>query len=176
MGAARLEKLRPGILRPLGTVPIRDRSSDIGESSYRTGLESLWLGNYENAVGYFETAVNRDPKRADAWVQVGYCKVKQGKTEEGIRAYQQALELKPTSDEIHNKLGDAYYYAGRMREAIASYNRAASLSPTNADAHYNLAIAYYESGNQRLALAEARTLRQLDPKLYEKLMSENRLE
>ncbi len=48
-------------------------------------------------------------------MQVGYCKVKQGKTEEAIRAYQQALELKPDSEEIHNKLGDAYYYAGRMR-------------------------------------------------------------
>ena len=50
--------------------------------------------------------------------------------------------------------------------------RAASLSPDNADAHYNLAIAYFESGNERLALSEAKILRQLDVKLYDKLMSE----
>jgi tetratricopeptide (TPR) repeat protein len=139
-------------------------------------LESLWLGNYDNALGYFETAANRNPKRADAWVQVGYCKVKQGKAEEGIRAYQHALQLKPDSDEIHNKLGDAYYYAGRMREAIDSYSRAASLSPGNADAHYNLAVAHFETGNERLALEEAKILRQLDGKLYEKFVSETRLE
>jgi tetratricopeptide (TPR) repeat protein len=175
IGAARLEKLRAGTLRPLTALPTRDRS-DVAESSYRTGLESLWLGNYDNAIGYFETAANRNPRRADAWVQVGYCKVKQGKTAEGIRAYQQALELKPHSDEIHNKLGDAYYYAGRMAEAIASYNRAASLSPTNADAHYNLAVAYFESGNQRLALSSAKTLRQLDARLYQKFVSETRLD
>ncbi len=176
IGVARLAELQPGQLRSLSAISARDRNGDVAESSYRTGLESLWLGNYDNALGYFETAANRNPRRADAWVQVGYCKVKQGKNEEAIRAYQHALELKPQSEEIHNKLGDAYYYAGRMREAIASYSRATSLRPAFADAHYNLAVAYFESGNEVLALSEAKILRQLDGKLYEKLVSETRLE
>jgi S1-C subfamily serine protease len=176
IGAARVEQLRPGQLRSISVVPAKDRIGDTAESSYRTGLESLWLGNYDNALGYFETAANRNPRRADAWVQVGYCKVKQGKNEEGIRAYQHALALRPDSAEIHNKLGDAYYYAGRMRDAIASYNRAATLRPDNADAHYNLAVAYFESGNEKLAANEAKILQQLDPKLYEKLVAETRLE
>jgi len=176
IGAARVEQLRPGQLRSIAALPAKERLNDSAESSYRSGLDSLWLGNYDNAIGYFETAANRNPRRADAWVQVGYCKVKLGKNEEGIRAYQHALALKPDSEEIHNKLGDAYYYSGRMREAIASYNRAATLRPDNADAHYNLAVAYFETGNDRLALSEAKILRQLDGKLYEKLMSETRLE
>jgi tetratricopeptide (TPR) repeat protein len=176
ISVARVAELHAGQLRSLSAIPVRDRNGDIADSSYRTGLDSLWLGNYDNALGYFETAANRNPRRADAWVQVGYCKVKQGKNAEAIRAYQHALELKPESEEIHNKLGDAYYYAGRMSEAIASYSRAASLRPAFADAHYNLAVAYFESGNERLALSEAKILRQLDGKLYEKLMSETRLE
>jgi len=176
IGAARVEQLRPGQLRSIAALPANVRLNDSAESSYRTGLDSLWLGNYDNAIGYFETAANRNPRRADAWVQVGYCKVKLGKNEDGIRAYQHALALKPDSEEIHNKLGDAYYYAGRMREAIASYNRAATLRPDSADAHYNLAVAYFETGNERLALSEAKILRQLDGKLYEKLVSETRLE
>jgi tetratricopeptide (TPR) repeat protein len=176
IGAARVEKLHPGQLRSISALPARERLNDSAESSYRTGLESLWLGNYDNAIGYFETAANRNPRRADAWVQVGYCKVKLGKNEEGIRAYQHALALRPDSEEIHNKLGDAYYYAGRLHEAIASYSRAAVLRPDNADAHYNLAVAYFESGNERLASTEAKILRQLDDKLYEKLVSETRIE
>ena len=176
IGAARVARLQPGQLRTVASLPAKERPSDVGESSYRNGLDSLWLGNYDNAIVYFETAVNRNPKRADAWVQVGYCKVKQGKSAEAIRAYQHALELKPNSEEIHNKLGDAYYYAGRMSEAIASYNRAASLRPDNAEAHYNLAVAYFESGNERQAQNEAKILHQLDVKLYEKLVSETRLE
>lgn len=176
IGIARLAELRPGEVRPLSMIPLRDRNGDLAESSYRTGLESLWLGNYDNALGYFETAANRNPRRADAWVQVGYCKVKQGKNEDAIRAYQHALELKPESAEIHNKLGDAYYYAGRMSDAIASYSQAASLRPAFADAHYNLAVAYFETGQGRRAHTEAVILRQLDGKLYERLITEIRLE
>ena len=176
IGVARVAQLLPGRLRALASLPAREKLSDSAETSYRTGLDSLWLGNYDDAIGYFETAANRNPRRADAWVQVGYCKVKLGKNEDGIRAYQHALALKPDSEEILNKLGDAYYYSGRMREAIASYNRAATLRPENADAHYNLAVAYFETGNERLALVEAKILRQLDSKLYEKLVSETRLE
>ena len=176
IGAARLAELKPGELRALSALPQRDRNGDLADSSYRTGLDSLWLGNYDNALGYFETAANRNPRRADAWVQVGYCKVKQGKNAEAIRAYQHALELKPESEEIHNKLGDAYYYAGSMSQAIASYSRAINLQPAFADAHYNLAVAYFESGNERLALNEAKILRQLDGKMYEKLVNETRLE
>ena len=175
ISAARVDRLKPGPLRSLATLPNKDKGGDVADSSYRIGLESLWLGNYDNAIGYFETAANRNPKRADAWVQVGYCKVKQGKNEEAIRAYLQALQLKPDSAETHNKLGDAYYYAGRMRDAIASYNRAAILNPSNAEAHYNLAVAYFETGSESLASTEARILRQLDGKLYEKLVTETRL-
>jgi S1-C subfamily serine protease len=176
ISAARVAKLQPGELRSLTALRAKDRLSDAADSSYRTGLDSLWLGNYDNAIGYFETAANRNPKRADAWVQVGYCKVKQGKNEDAIRAYRQALELKPDSEEIHNKLGDAYYYAGRMHEAIAAYGKAAAISPNSADAHYNLAVAHLETGNERLALIEARILRELDGKLYAKFVSESRLE
>ncbi|HEV7475538.1 MAG TPA: tetratricopeptide repeat-containing serine protease family protein [Pyrinomonadaceae bacterium] len=176
IGAARVEQLSPGELRPIAGIRSKERIGDVAESSYRTGLDSLWLGNYDNAIGYFETAANRNPKRADAWVQVGYCKVKQGKNVEAIRAYQHALELKPNSEEIHNKLGDAYYYSGRMPDAIASYSRAAALRPDNADAHYNLAVAYFESGNEPQALREAKILRQLDVKLYARLLSETRIE
>src|SRR5688572_15423550 len=173
MGAERVEKLQAGPLRPIGAVRPRDRN-DLSELSYRSGLESLWLGNYENALGHFETVANRHPRRADAWVQVGYCKVKQGKTEEGIRAYQQALELKPDSDEIQNKLGDAYYYAGKLSEAIIHYQRAAKLRPTSAEAFYNLAVAYFEIGNEGMSLSAAKMLRHLDGKLYEKFMTETR--
>lgn len=171
IAAARVGELRAGKLRPLSELTLKSKG-DVAEASYRSGLDSLWLGNYDNAVGYFENAVNKNPKRAEAWVQVGYCKVKQGKSQEAIRAYLQALQLKPGDADIHNKLGDAYYYAGRLSEAIGSYSEAARLRPDWAETFYNLAIAYLESGNLSMAAAEARTLQRLDPKLYEKYLRE----
>ena len=174
IGSDRVRELKPGALRSLSEIPAKDKILDVGEALYRTGLDSLWLGNYDHAVSYFENAVNRNPKRADAWIQVGYCKVKQGKNEEAIKAYQQALLLKPSSEEVLNKLGDAYYYAGRLTDAIESYKEAARLHPEKAEAFYNLALVYHENGNQQLALSHARALQMLDEKLYEKFMSETR--
>ena len=171
LAAARVGELRAGKLQRLSDIMPKGKA-DVAESSYRNGLDSLWLGNYDSAVGYFENAVNKNPKRADAWVQVGYCKVKQGKSDEAIRAYQQALLLKPEDADIHNKLGDAFYYAGRLREAIEAYTTAKELRPNNAETFYNLAVAYTESGNPAMAAAEARTLQRLDPKLYEKYLRE----
>ena len=169
--ASRVAQLKPDKLHPLSELSTKPKT-ELAESLYRTGLESLWLGNYDNAVGYFENAVNKNPRRAEAWVQVGYCKLKQGKSQEAIRAYQQALQLKPDNAEVHNKLGDAYYYAGRLREAIESYTEAERLCPDCAETYYNLAIAYFESGNLEMAASEARILQKLDKKLYEKYLSE----
>ncbi|MFN2510946.1 MAG: trypsin-like peptidase domain-containing protein [Pyrinomonadaceae bacterium] len=170
----RVRELKPGALRGLAEIPAKDKVLDVGEALYRTGIDSLWLGNYDHAVSYFEHAVNRNPNRVDAWIQVGYCKVKQGKNEEAIKAYQQALQLKPSSEDVLNKLGDAYYYAGRLPEAIQSYKEAARLHPERAEAFYNLALVYFENGNQQLGLSHARALQLLDEKLYAKLMSETK--
>ncbi len=150
----------------------RDSAEAVAASFYRSGLDSMWLGNYEGALAYFENAVNKDPKRADAWIQVGYCKAKQGKTEDAIRAYRQALQLRPASAEVYNKLGDAHFYAGRFAEAIDSYKQAAHLEPKAADAYYNLALTYKEIGKPELAVAEGKMVQRLDAKLYEKLLSE----
>lgn len=171
IAAARVGELKPGALRPLADLATKPKG-DVAESAYRNGLESLWLGNYDSAVGYFENAVNKNPRRADAWVKVGYCKVKQGKNQEAIKAYLEALQLKPADADIHNKLGDAYYYAGRMRDAIDEYTEAIRLRPENAEFFYNLAIAYFESGNLTAASTHAKTLQRLDPKLYERYLRE----
>ena len=172
LAAARVAELKAGKLQPLSAELGAKNRGDAAESAYRSGLDSLWLGNYDNAVGYFENAANKNPKRVEAWVQVGFCKVKQGKNHEAIRAYLQALQLKPTDAEIHNKLGDAYYYSGRLREALESYTEAARLRPDWAETFYNLAITYSESGNPGMAATQARILQRLDPKLYEKYLRE----
>lgn len=176
LAAARLAQLRPGKLVTFNDLAARNRAGQqaeaMAESWYRSGLDSLWLGNYENALGYFESAVNKNPQRVEAWIQVGYCKVKQGKNNEAITAYRRAIQLRPNSSEAYNKLGDAYYYAGRFNEAIEAYKQAVRLQPDMAEAYYNLSIAYIEIGNRAAAIAQSRMLEPLDTKLYNKLLSE----
>jgi tetratricopeptide (TPR) repeat protein len=174
--SSRIAKLPPNkfLMLPelMAKTSAKDSAEAVAASLYRSGLDSMWLGNYDGALGYFETAVNKDPKRAEAWIQVGYCKTKQGKTAEAIRAYQQALQLRPDSAEVYNKLGDAQFYAGRFSDAIDSYKQATHLQPKSAEAYYNLALAYREIGNLEMAETQAKILQRLDAKLYEKMLSE----
>jgi Flp pilus assembly protein TadD len=144
----------------------------LAELWYRGGIDSLWLGNYDSALTYFETAANRNPRRPETWIQIGYCRVKQGRNEDAIRAYQRALQLRPNSTEAYNKLGDAYYYAGRFNEAIEAYKQAARLRPDQAEAYYNLGLAYLEIGDRESAMEQSRLLRSIDAELNKKLLAE----
>jgi len=176
ISSSRLSALEPEKMLSFEELALKLRGGPqadaVSERWYLSGLNSLWLGNYESALGYFEIAVDKNPGRAEAWIQVGYCKVKQGKNRDAIRAFQQAIRLRPTSAEAHNKLGDAYFYSGSFQEAIEAYKQAARLNPRNAEAYYNLGMAYLEIGDRDQAIAESRRLETLDAKLYDKLMSE----
>lgn len=176
LASARLASLKPDRLTTYDALATRNRNTPGGESSaewwYKNGLNSLWLGNYDGALGSFEQVVNKNPNRVEAWIQVGYCKVKQGKMGEAIRAYKQALCLRPNSVEAYNKLGDAYYYASNFDEAIAAYRHAARLRPDLGEAFYNLGMTYLELGDHPAARAQSQLLRPLDAELYQKLLNE----
>ncbi|HVF51646.1 MAG TPA: tetratricopeptide repeat-containing serine protease family protein [Pyrinomonadaceae bacterium] len=148
------------------------QSEALADWWYRNGLNSLWLGNYETALSNFENAIDKNPNRVETWIQVGFCKVKQGKNGEAIRAYQQAIRLRPNSVEAYNKLGDAYYFAGNYNKAIEAYAQAARIEPRNSEAYYNLGMTYLEIGDRGTALAHSRTLKPLDAELYKKLLRE----
>jgi tetratricopeptide (TPR) repeat protein len=176
LASARLSVLKPEKLSTFAELAARARSAPNGQTSaewwYKNGLNSLWLGNYEGALGSFEQVVNKSPERVDAWIQVGYCKVKQGRMSEAIKAYKQALRLRPNSFEAYNKLGDAYYYAANFDEAIAAYKQAARLRPDLGESYYNLGMTYLEIGDRLAARAQSRLLEPIDPALYQKLLGE----
>jgi len=144
----------------------------LAEAWYRGGIDSLWLGNYDNALNYFDISENRNHSRPETWIQIGYCKVKQGRNEEAIRAYKRALQLRPTSSEAYNKLGDAYFFAGRFDDAITSYKEAARVKPNEPEAYYNLGLAYLEIGDRESAMVQARRLESIDAELNKKLLAE----
>ncbi|HZI19557.1 MAG TPA: tetratricopeptide repeat-containing serine protease family protein [Pyrinomonadaceae bacterium] len=148
------------------------KSDALSDWWYRNGLNSLWLGNYESALGYFETAVNKNPNRVEAWIQVGFCRVKQGKNREAVKAFEQALRLEPDSYEALTKLGDAHYYGGSYDKALEAYKRAVALRPDLAEGYYNLAVTFLEVGDRAAAQAHARALERLDPSLHSKIKRE----
>jgi len=176
LGVTRITALRGRDLNSFDQLSARARPGNqpeaLAEVWYRGGIDSLWLGNYDNALNYFETAANRNPRRPETWIQIGYCKVKQGRNEEAIRAYKKAIQLRPSSSEAYNKLGDAYFFGGRFPEAITAYLEAARIHPNEAEAYYNLALAYLETGDRAAALAQSKRLESIDSELNRRLLAE----
>jgi tetratricopeptide (TPR) repeat protein len=176
LGVTRIAALARGPLLSFDQISAKNKPGTqpemLAELWYRGGIDSLWLGNYDSALNYFETAANRNPRRPETWMQIGFCKVKQGRNDEAIRAYKRALQLRPTSADTYNKLGDAYYYGANFKEAIDAYRQAARLRPNEADAYYNLGLAYLEIGDRESALAQSRTLEGIDAELNKKLVAE----
>lgn len=176
LGVSRIAALHRGELMSFDQIGLKTKAGSqpeaLAESWYRGGIDSLWLGNYDNALNYFETAANRNPRRPETWIQIGYCKVKQGRNEEAIRAYKRALQLRPTSAEAFNKLGDAYFFAGQFDEAITSYKDAARVQPNEPEAYYNLGLAYLEIGDRDSVVIQAQRLESIDAELSKKLLAE----
>ncbi|PIU66895.1 MAG: hypothetical protein COS84_05290, partial [Armatimonadetes bacterium CG07_land_8_20_14_0_80_40_9] len=94
------------------------------EGLYFSGLIFLWTDDYEEALPYFQNAVEKDPNYADAWFYIGYCNGELGRHTEEIEAYKQAIRIKPDYAEAHYNLGAAYVSLGRYYEASEAYKQA----------------------------------------------------
>jgi len=116
------------------------------EGLYFSGLIFLWTDDYEEALPYFQNAVEKDPNYADAWFYIGYCNGELGRHTEEIEAYKQAIRIKPDYAEAHYNLGAAYVSLGRYYEASEAYKQAIRIKPDDAEAHYNLGAAYVSLG------------------------------
>ena len=142
--------------------------------SFRDGLSFLSKDDCENALPYFEKAVESDNNYAEAWAQAGFCKEKLGRHGEAIEASKKAVSLRPSAESYFN-IGLANYYLKQYREAADSYRQAIRIDPYNAaDAWYALGLVYRDWGkadDEIQAYKQAIRLRPDYTSAYERLGS-----
>lgn len=108
------------------------------ERLYYTGLFFLWADDYENALSYFENAVKKNPRYAEAYFQVGYCNGELGRYTEAIEAFKQAIRIKPDYAEAHYGLGGCYLLTGDKGSALDEYKILKDLNKDLANLLFNL--------------------------------------
>lgn len=114
--------------------------------SFRDGLSFLSKDDCENALPYFEKAVESDSNYAEAWAQSGFCNEKLGHHAEAIEASKKAVSLRPSAESYFN-IGLANYYLKQYREAADNYRQSIRMDPYNAaDAYYALGLVYRDWG------------------------------
>ena len=109
---------------------------------YYLGLKEVFQENWEMALSYFQKAVAKNPKLAEAYFFMGNCYDKLERYLDAKESYKQAIRIKPDLAEAHYNLGVTYDNLGRYTEAIESYKQALRIEPDYDDAHCNLGVAY----------------------------------
>jgi len=83
----------------------------------------------ENAVEYFEKAVELDPYHREALNQLAYCNNSLGHFEKAMSAANKYVEIAPDEPNAHDSRGEILAMNGKLDEAIASYEQANMLEP-----------------------------------------------
>jgi tetratricopeptide (TPR) repeat protein len=76
---------------------------------------------YENARGYFASALQRKVEMYEAWNYLGYTSRKLGDYDKALQAYDEALRLNPSYGEAIEYRGEAYLGLNRIDDAKNAY-------------------------------------------------------
>ena len=121
----------------------------------------LEAGDAEGAIRAYEKAIDAEPARLDARINLGRLLHETGKLTRAERAYREALEIADDDATVRYNLAVLLEDLGRGNEALDAYKAALRAEPSLGDAHYNLALLYEKLGRPREALRHMAQYRRL---------------
>ncbi len=127
----------------------------------------------DEAIGYFEDAIHRDPAFAPAYLGLARDYTRLGTVFVGaspsetrskvLSAARKAIELDPSLAEAHALLAQTYQQEWQWADAETEYKQALELGPNDAEANAGYALWLICQGRTDEALTWARRARELDP-------------
>lgn len=100
---------------------------------YQIGRLLLELRDFIGASACFRRVVEREPRRADAWVNLGVCECEQSNIDLGIEAFRSALQVNQRLVCAHHNLALAMSDRGNWPAAITILRHAIALLPGEPD-------------------------------------------
>lgn len=103
--------------------------ADLQPEMLRKGLTLIKLGQWQQAISFFQQEVNSNPAEAQAYFYLGLAQEKAGDVKAAISNYERAIQLKPAEAEFHYSLGRLYLSSGDEEKALQHFAQAESISP-----------------------------------------------
>ena len=98
-----------------------------------------WSGDLARAEKEYLAIVAAVPNDPDDWMGLGNIYLRQGRTDEALRALNRAVELDPKRADLHEAHARALRAANERAEANVRFQRALNLDPSSPDARVGLA-------------------------------------
>ncbi len=111
------------------------------------GMNVESFGQYEMAIGYYNQAIQIDPKDPMPYNSLGYCYMSQRQMDKAVENFQKAIELAPLEEKYNNNLGLAYGIQRDYDKAFECFRRVS----TEADAYYNMSAIFAMNGEEKEA-------------------------
>ena len=115
----------------------------------------------EEAARAYRHAIETDPSRLDAWINLALLQHESRRLAEALRTYLEALDVIGAEGVLLFNLGVLLEDMQRRREAVQAYEGALRIDPRLADAHYNLALLLDKTGKPREAIQHMAQYRKL---------------
>ncbi|MGO1369600.1 MAG: tetratricopeptide repeat protein [Senegalia sp. (in: firmicutes)] len=110
-------------------LPLAENQGDWWNLLFFIGLAYRQLGNYSEAVNYFEKVLIFEPKQVDTLNELGLSYANLGKNEKAISSFDKALLIKPKESEILCNRGMTYLQMNNVEKAEKDIERAFELNP-----------------------------------------------
>ena len=130
-----------------------ERNPDCWMAEFNLGNLLLAAGRMDEAIGYYEQALQSRPDYPEARNNLGNAWRALGREQAARASYEAALRLKPDYAEAYYNLGNVAYEAGRIPEAQTDYETALRLQPDYPEAHFNLGNILREAGRLEAAIS-----------------------
>ena len=87
------------------------------DPDYQAGIAAAKASDWQTVVARMQASVQRDPKNADAWNELGHAYRMLGDLDNSFKNYQKALQLDPKHRNAREYLGEAYLQVGDLARA-----------------------------------------------------------